>query len=82
MYRPLEDAQVFYVLTDKLFPDQRQDGHNKFYVSNGVTYNNLQAALQGSCYSQMNSCQLAANAGSNRGSLTVANCEGKVSLSA
>ncbi|KAL7420419.1 hypothetical protein Q5752_005390 [Cryptotrichosporon argae] len=46
------------------------------YTSDGQTYNNLLAALDGSCYDQMNSCQLAANEGGNTGDLTVSACEG------
>jgi hypothetical protein len=48
------------------------------YLSSNQTYNFAIDALDASCYTQMNDCQAAANAGGNQGSLTVSACEGQV----
>ncbi|RSH84060.1 hypothetical protein EHS25_005305 [Saitozyma podzolica] len=47
------------------------------YLSSNQTYNFAIDALDASCYTQMNDCQAAANAGGNQGSLTVSACEGQ-----
>ncbi|KAK8844834.1 hypothetical protein IAR55_006684 [Kwoniella newhampshirensis] len=52
---------------------------NKWTTGN-QTYNFLIDALNASCYSQMNSCQLAANRGGNHGDLTVSACEGQTDI--
>ncbi|WVO15134.1 hypothetical protein L204_102778 [Cryptococcus depauperatus] len=47
------------------------------YTCEGTTYNSLLQALSASCSKQMDKCQLAANAGGNKGELTVSACAGQ-----